>query len=34
MDGELVKGGAEQLLLHQAVNDRDQNDKAGMERLR
>ena len=32
--GELVERGAEQLLLHHAVDDRDQDDKAGMQRLR
>jgi hypothetical protein len=30
----LVEGGLEQALLHEAVDGRDQNDEAGVERLR
>src|SRR5215469_6136766 len=32
--GELVKHRAEQFLLHDAIDDGDQNDEAGMQRLR
>ena len=33
-EGELVERGAEKFLLHHAIDGRDQNDKAGMQRLR
>jgi hypothetical protein len=33
-DGELVERGLEQVLLHHPIDGRDQNDEAGMERLR
>jgi hypothetical protein len=34
MTGELVERGAEKFLLHHAIDGRDQNDEAGMQRLR
>jgi hypothetical protein len=33
-EGEIVERGAEKFLLHHAIDGRDQNDKAGVERLR